>query len=109
MEKVARLRLLLVEEGPLGDWLWRNLRPHAEEMVVCNPRRNHSIARVKRIVRPCGAYCPFNALHITLWATYEGLESVEQQAELRLIAKTSLRGRGKGTASISGRRSTLFA
>jgi len=45
LDKVARPRLLVIEEGPLADWLWRNLRPHVEEMVVCNPRRNHLIAK----------------------------------------------------------------
>ncbi len=45
LEKVARPRCLVIEEGPLADWLWRNLRSHVEEMVVCNPRRNRLIAQ----------------------------------------------------------------
>ena len=45
LEKVAHPRCLVIEEGPLADWLWRNLRSHVEEMVVCNPRRNRLIAQ----------------------------------------------------------------
>jgi transposase len=45
LQKVARPRCLVIEEGPLADWLWRNLRTHVEEMVVCNPRRNRLIAQ----------------------------------------------------------------
>lgn len=45
LAEVPRPRRLVIEEGPLADWLWRNLRPHVEEMVVCNPRRNRLIAR----------------------------------------------------------------
>jgi transposase len=44
LEEVSRPRAVVIEEGPLADWLWRNLRPHAEEFVVCNPRRNRLIA-----------------------------------------------------------------
>ena len=29
----------------LADWLWRNLRPHVEEMTVAEPRRNRLIAQ----------------------------------------------------------------
>jgi transposase len=45
LESVARPRCLVIEEGPLADWLWRSLRCHVEEMVVCNPRRNRLIAQ----------------------------------------------------------------
>lgn len=44
VEEVPRPRRLVIEEGPLADWLWRNLRAHAEEVVVCEPRRNRLIA-----------------------------------------------------------------
>jgi transposase len=33
------------EEGPLADWLWRELRGAAEEVVVCEPRRNRLISQ----------------------------------------------------------------
>jgi transposase len=44
LDKVPRARSLVIEEGPLADWLWRNLRTYVDEMVVCNPRRNRLIA-----------------------------------------------------------------
>jgi len=33
------------EEGPLADWLARNLRPHVAELIVAEPRRNALIAK----------------------------------------------------------------
>jgi transposase len=45
LAKVPRPRAVVIEEGPLADWLWRNLRSCVEELVVCNPRRNRLIAR----------------------------------------------------------------
>jgi transposase len=45
IESVPRPRHVVFEEGPLADWLWRNLREIADEVVVCDPRRNHLIAR----------------------------------------------------------------
>lgn len=44
LERVPKPRRLMIEEGPLADWLWRNLRSYAEEMTVCEPRRNRLIA-----------------------------------------------------------------
>lgn len=44
IEKVPRPRWLTIEEGPLADWLWRNIRSDVEEMVVSNPRHNRLIA-----------------------------------------------------------------
>ena len=40
LEGVARPRKLTFEEGPLADWLWRNLQGDVEEAVVCDPRKN---------------------------------------------------------------------
>ncbi|MEW6684570.1 MAG: transposase [Nitrospirota bacterium] len=37
-------RYLVFEEGPLADWLYRNLRTQVDEIVVCEPRRNRLIA-----------------------------------------------------------------
>ncbi len=37
--------VLVIEEGPMAGWLYRNLREHVEKMIVCDPRRNHHIAR----------------------------------------------------------------
>jgi transposase len=45
IEAVARPRRLTFEEGPMADWLARSLRWHVDELVVCEPRRNHWIAR----------------------------------------------------------------
>lgn len=35
---------LALEEGPLSDWLYRNLVEHVDSLVVCDPRRNKWIA-----------------------------------------------------------------
>ena len=43
--KVRRPRRLTFEEGPLADWLARELRSSVDELVVCEPRRNSWIAR----------------------------------------------------------------
>jgi transposase len=45
LEKIPRPRCVVIEEGPLADWLLRNLRPRVEEMVISEPRRNRLIAR----------------------------------------------------------------
>jgi transposase len=45
IEAVPRPRLVVFEEGPLADWLLRNLAAHADEIIVCDPRRNHLIAK----------------------------------------------------------------
>lgn len=45
LDQVRRPRTLTFEEGPLADWLARNLRPHVEELIVCEPRRNALIAK----------------------------------------------------------------
>ena len=45
VESVRRPREVVFEEGPLADWLIRALRPHADQVVACNPRRNALIAR----------------------------------------------------------------
>ena len=45
IESIPRPRKLTFEEGPLADWLSRELRPLAEELMVSDPRRNGLIAR----------------------------------------------------------------
>jgi transposase len=45
LDAVARPRAVAFEEGPLADWLWRNLHDHVEELTVCDPRRNRLIAK----------------------------------------------------------------
>lgn len=44
IESVRRPREVVIEEGPLADWLFRNLRPAADALVVSEPRRNRLIA-----------------------------------------------------------------
>lgn len=43
VERVPRPRALVIEEGPLAGWLWRNLRTAVDRMVVSHPRRNRLI------------------------------------------------------------------
>src|SRR5438105_1690438 len=45
IEKVPRPRRLVIEEGPLADWLCRHLRELVDEMVSCDPWRNALIAK----------------------------------------------------------------
>jgi len=45
IESVPRRRQLCFEEGPLADWLLRNLAGIVEGITVCEPRRNHLIAK----------------------------------------------------------------
>ena len=45
LETVRRPKKLTFEEGPLADWLTRNLTGHVDEIVVCEPRRNRLIAK----------------------------------------------------------------
>lgn len=44
LEAVPRPRHLVIEEGPLADWLYRNLHRQVESMTVSEPRRNRLIA-----------------------------------------------------------------
>lgn len=45
IQKAPKPRVVALEEGPLADWLWRNLQEHGEEVIVAEPRRNHLIAK----------------------------------------------------------------
>ncbi len=45
IDKVPRPRYLAFEEGPMADWLYRNLLPFVDGITVCEPRRNHLIAK----------------------------------------------------------------
>jgi transposase len=44
LDAIRRPRRLTFEEGPLAGWLARNLAEHTEELLVCDPRRNHLVA-----------------------------------------------------------------
>lgn len=45
IEKIPRPRYLAIEEGPIADWLFRNLSHLTDDFVVSDPRRNHLIAK----------------------------------------------------------------
>jgi transposase len=45
IEAVGRPRHVVLEEGPLADWLVRELRPCADAVIACDPRRNAHIAK----------------------------------------------------------------
>lgn len=45
IEAIPRKRAVVLEEGPLADWLYRNLLIHVDQIVVANPRRNALIAK----------------------------------------------------------------
>ena len=44
IEAVKGPRELVIEEGPLADWLLRNLQGHVEKAVACDPRKNALVA-----------------------------------------------------------------
>lgn len=43
--EVRRPREVVLEEGPLADWVIRNLSAEADAVVACEPRRNRLIAK----------------------------------------------------------------
>lgn len=43
--EIRSARVMVIEEGPLADWLLRGLSERGERVVVCDPRRNHLIAK----------------------------------------------------------------
>ncbi len=45
IESIPRPRHVVLEEGPLADWLVRELRPCADQVIACDPRRNAHIAK----------------------------------------------------------------
>jgi transposase len=44
LDQVPAPRHLAFEEGPLANWLYRNLADHVDSLIVAEPRRNHLIA-----------------------------------------------------------------
>jgi transposase len=44
LRSIPRPRFVVIEEGPLAGWLYRNLRGEVDELIVCEPRRNRLIA-----------------------------------------------------------------
>jgi transposase len=45
IEAVPRPRRLSFEESSIAGWLYRNLHEHADETIVCDPRRNGYVAK----------------------------------------------------------------
>ena len=45
ISQVKRPRILTFEEGPMAGWLARNLRPHVDQLIVCDPKRNAYVAK----------------------------------------------------------------
>jgi len=45
LQTIPRPRYLVLEEGPMADWLWRNLRWCMDDVTVCDQYRNHLIAK----------------------------------------------------------------
>lgn len=37
-------KAMTLEEGPMADWLYRNLKDSVDQLVVCDPRRNKLVA-----------------------------------------------------------------
>lgn len=45
VQSLRRPRRVVLEEGPMSGWIYRGLRSVADEIVVCDPRRNALIAK----------------------------------------------------------------
>jgi transposase len=45
IESVPRPRRVIFEEGSIAGWLYRNLKGYADEVIVCDPRRNAHVAK----------------------------------------------------------------
>ena len=45
IESVPRPRRIAFEEGSMAGWLYRNLKDTADELIVCDPRRNAHVAK----------------------------------------------------------------
>jgi len=43
IDQVPAARHVVFEEGPLANWLYRNLKPHVTSLTVAEPRRNRLI------------------------------------------------------------------
>jgi transposase len=45
LEEVSKPRWLTFEEGPMSGWLYREFHDRVDKLVVCEPRRNHLVAK----------------------------------------------------------------
>ena len=44
LDSISGRKEMVVEEGPMAGWLYRNLRHKVDRFVVCDPRRNKLIS-----------------------------------------------------------------
>src|ERR1700682_427815 len=44
LKKAPRPSSVVIEEGPMAGWLWRNLHAEVDAMVVSEPRRNRLVS-----------------------------------------------------------------
>jgi transposase len=44
VQRIKQPRVVVMEESTLSSWLMRGLTPFADQVIVCDPRRNHLIA-----------------------------------------------------------------
>ena len=45
IESVSGPRQLIVEESHMAEWIKRTAERHVDRLIVCDPRRNHWIAK----------------------------------------------------------------
>ena len=45
VQSLRRPRRVVLEEGPMAGWIYRGLKSVADEIVVCDPRRNALVAK----------------------------------------------------------------
>ena len=43
LKTICGPKVMIIEEGPMAGWLYRNLRDNVDKFVVCDPRRNKSV------------------------------------------------------------------
>ena len=44
LRSVSGKKVIVVEEGPMAGWLYRNLKSNVDQFIVCDPRRNKLIS-----------------------------------------------------------------
>ncbi len=44
LDSISGKKAMVIEEGPMAGWLYRNLKSDVDRFVVCDPRRNKLIS-----------------------------------------------------------------
>jgi transposase len=115
LQTIPRPRHLTFEEGPMAQWLARNLRPCVDELVVCNPRHNallkegdkddvidaRKLATLNRAGLLQGVYHSDNDQHIVL-KQWVGLYCDRVQNAVRQVNKVKALCRGHGLRAPGG-------